>query len=447
MATLEQLTTALRNADAAGDVDAARVLAAEVSKMQSQPVAKGSILPLSRDAGGNVSFDSDAGIVGALKRAFTLPGEVMRGEASPNDTGRVMELATMATPVNPAIRAGDRAIPGISKAIGQKPAVVPTAKELELAGKTDIRAAQDSGLQINPAAVGNFSQQVQQELYQRNIHPQRAPETYKALQQLENAPPGSTFTPAGLQTLRETLQDIAQNFNSLGKDQAAASAAIGKVDGFLQGLDPKSVVAGGAPAQVAAQFERGRGNYAAGMRANEISGELDKATTGLLERAEGRAQAANSGRNTDNTIRSRAASMLEKPKELSGLSAEEIAALEHVRDGGAGRNSLRYVGNLLGGGGGLGQSVTAGIGAAVGGAAGGWPGAAVGAALPAVAGAGAKSFSNHLARKEMKALDEMMRKRSPLFKERVANPETFVISPEKRAALMRLMATGQFSQQ
>jgi hypothetical protein len=288
---------------------------------------------------------------------------------------------------------------------------------------------------------------VQQELYSRNIHPQRAPETYKALQQLENAPPGSTFTPAGLQTLRETLQDIAQNFNSLGKDQAAASAAIAKVDGFLRELDPKSVMAGGtAPAQVAAQFERGRGNYAAGMRANEISGELDRATTGLLERAEGRAQAANSGRNTDNNIRSRAASMLEKPKELSGLSAEEIAALEGVRDGGAGRNTLRHVGNLLGGGGGLGQSFSAAVGAGAGGAMAGIPGAAVGAAVPAVVGAGAKSMANHLARKEMQALDEMMRRRSPLYEERVANPEMQIISPEKRAALLRLLSTSQANQ-
>src|SRR5690606_18899916 len=75
------------------------------------------------------------------------------------------------------------------------------------------------------------------------------------------------------------------------------------------------------------------------------------------ERSEGRASAANSGRNLDNTIRSKVESLLEKPKEVSGFADAELGALERVRDGGKVRNTAREIGNQLGGGGGLGSSM------------------------------------------------------------------------------------------
>jgi hypothetical protein len=40
----------------------------------------GHILPFSRDAEGNVSFDPDAGIVGALKRGTGSPVEAYKGK-------------------------------------------------------------------------------------------------------------------------------------------------------------------------------------------------------------------------------------------------------------------------------------------------------------------------------------------------------------------------------
>jgi len=47
---------------------------------QPVTVASGSVLPISRDSEGNVHFDSDAGLVGVIKRAFTLPHDVMTGQ-------------------------------------------------------------------------------------------------------------------------------------------------------------------------------------------------------------------------------------------------------------------------------------------------------------------------------------------------------------------------------
>ena len=392
------------------------------------------------------------GVASSAKSAATLPGDVMAGTASPNDTGRVMDLATLGTPVNPAVRAGDQLIPGAAKALRAEKPVVPTTQELAKTGGSDISAAKASGLDLDSSALAGYSKELQQGLFDgsmfgKTIHPVDAPATFAKLKEVENAPSGSIVTAANLQSLRESLQATAQNFNpAAAKDQLAASLAIKRLDSLLPNVAEKDVLAG-SPAATQKLFEQGRGNYAAGQRSNDVTGELDRATTGILERSEGRAQAANSGRNLDNTIRSKAESFLEKPKEVSGLNDAEIAAYERVRDGGVGRNLARNIANKLGGGGGIGQTGVAAIGAGIGGTVGGIPGALIGGGLPAAVGSGARSIANALAKRDLAKLDEMIRKRSPLYEERAANPEMSVISPEKRAALARMLLMERMNQQ
>lgn len=389
-------------------------------------------------------------------------------EASEAMAGPGIRAAATLAPVNPAIRAGDKLIPGVTKAIGEKPTQIPTATELAASGGADINAATKSNLAVSPQAVADFSRIVQQKI---GVHPVNAEKTFALLKELEN-PSGNLFTAANLQALRESLGHVAQNFNpNAAKDQLAATRAIKEFDTFLRGLSPKDTVARTASSEgpatrqqliaaalegkreagrVADLFERGRGNYAAGQRANDITGELDRATTGILERAEGRATASHSGRNLDNTLRSKVESVLEKPKELSGLNDAEIAALEHARDGGGVRNTAREIGNRLAGGGGVGSTVLGAGGGALGGAALGSPviGAMVGAAIPTGIGLAARGTANALAKRDLRLVDELMRKRSPIYEERAANPETYVISPEKRAALARaLMMEGSAPQQ
>jgi hypothetical protein len=384
------------------------------------------------------------GIASSVKSAATLPGDVMAGEASPNDTGRVLDMAMMGTPVNPAIRAGDAIVPGVSKSMRAEKAAVPTTEELAKAGGADIQAAKASGLDVAAPSVADYSRKVQQELFDNGgISPIDAPATFAKLKALEDAPPDAIFTAANLQSFRESLQATAQNFNpAAAKDQLAASRAIKGFDQLIPVLDEASVLAG-APAATQKLFERGRGNYAAGQRSNDLTGKLDRATTGIVERSEGRAQAVNSGRNLDNNIRTRVESFLEKPKEVSGFSDAELLALEGVRDGGVGRNAARYVSNLLGGGGGAAQSIFAGTGAGVGMLAGGIPGALMGGAAPAVVGAGAKSIANALAKRSINKADELIRKRSPMYEERLANPNMSVATPEGRAALIRALMAAE----
>lgn len=389
----------------------------------------------------------------AVREALTLPKRMIDAAYSAPPGSReateamiptATEAAMLMSPVNPAIRAGDKIIPGAAKAFQAERPVVPTTKELAEAGGADIKAARGSGLDVTASSVADYSRKVQQELFDGGVHPVDAPGTFTKLKALEDAPPDAIFTASNLQSLRESLQATAQNFNpQAAKDQLAASRAIKAIDQFLPTIAEKDVLAGN-PATTAALSERGRGDYAAAMRSNDLTGTLDRATTGILERSEGRAQAANSGRNLDNTIRSKVEALLEKPKEVSGFSDAEIAALEKVRDGGAGRNTARYIGNLLGGGGGVGQSGMAAIGAGLGGTAGGIPGAVIGGVVPAVVGAGSKAIANALARRDLRGVDELVRTRSPLYEERAANPNMSVSTPEGRAALIRaLMAMDE----
>lgn len=398
------------------------------------------------------------GILGEAKDAALLPGRVMQEAQQPKTSisdsdvsamsvPATMGFATLASPVNPAVRAGDRAIPGVAGAAVEKVKPrVPTTEELAKAGGADINAARNSGLEVAASSVGDWSRKVQQELFDSGVHPTLAGNTHKILKELEDAPPGSFSTAANLQALRENLQSVAQNFNpNAAKDQLAASRAIRQLDEFIPNLNPKDVLAG-TPAATNELLKRGRGNYAAAMRSNDLTGVLDRANTGILERAEVRAQAANSGRNIDNTIRSKVASLLEKPKEVSGFSDPELAALNKVVEGGAGRNTARYIGNLLGGGGGIGQAGIGALGGAGGAAVAGIPGAAVGAIAPAAVGAGSKAIANQLAKRSLNQVDELVRTRSPLYQEALRAADTMPSHLGKKAAIAKMLlmeALGQ----
>jgi hypothetical protein len=439
-----------------------RVMKQYATQAPSKPIYSGSILPISKDAQGNVSFDSNAGLLGMAKRmgqgalsAATLPGDVYSGktqmegpdgQVSPEVIKRAADLAAIASPVNPAVRAGESAIPGISAMRPQSP-VIPTTEQLKAAGASDINAAKQSGLDIAAPAIGDYSRQIQQKLFDSGIHPVDAPNTYAKLKELENAPVDSVTTAANLQSFRESLGNTAQNFNpNAAKDQLAASRAIKQLDQFLPSVAPQDVLAG-TPATTQALFERGRGNYAAAMRSNDLTGVLDRANTGIIDRAENRAQAANSGRNLDNTIRSKIASLLEKPKEVSGFSDEELSALQNVVDGSGPRNTARYIGNLLGGGGGLGQSMIGTLGAGAGAVSGGVPGAILGGVVPAAIGATSKTIANALAKKSINTADELIRQRSPLFQDAAANPSMAALSPARRSAFIRALMLSNQQQQ
>ena len=90
-------------------------------------------------------------------------------------------------------------------------------------------------------------------------------------------------------------------------------------------------------------------------------------------------------------------------------------------------NTVRTVGNLLGGGGGWGQAQMTAIGGGLG-LLGGGGGASVGLGAAAVflAGTGMRSIYNAMTKRQIKRLDAMVRSRSPLYEKMKAEAEKVV---------------------
>lgn len=401
---------------------------------------KGAILPFSRDDQGNVSFDSNAGIVGALKRAFTLPGQVYKGEvdpASPEGLARAAEMAGVVSPVNPAVRAGGNAV-GAAWTRGTRPAnpPAPSRDALYAASDAAYESARNMGVDYSADAVRNMAAGLRQSLERDGILEELAPKAFAVLKKLEQPPEGSVAPLAGLEAARRAFRNAGKDFNN-PTDQLAADRLIRGIDEFVAGDVPGSVVSGPASAARAALGEA-RGNYAAASRSDRLAGVED--------RADLRAAAANSGRNLDNTIRQRIADVLLDPRKVAGFSAEERQALEEVVRGTATRNTLRTVGNLFGGGGGLGAVAAGGLaGTQAGGAYGGLVGALLGVGVPAT-GWTAKSAGNAMTGRSLARVDKMTRKRSPLYDAIRADAPPEVISPEARAALIRVLMQAQQEQ-
>lgn len=391
----------------------------------------GSILPFSVDAEGNKSFDSNAGLLGSLKRSFMLPGDVYAGKVDPmseEGIGRSLEFATTFSGVNPAMRVGDRAIPGADLAMKKGRVAPPTADALKEAASEGYGKVRDAGVDYSSSSVQNLARTAQSELEQDGVLAELAPKSFAILNKLQTAPEGSIAPIAGIEAARRAFGNAAKDFAN-PTEQLAAKRAMERIDQFVMDPDPASVVAGPA-GDAASILKAARGDYAASKRSDSL--------TGVQEAAELRAAAANSGQNTGNAVRSRIASLLLKPKEAAGFSEAEIGQLNKVARGSRTANTTRVIGNLLGGGGGLGAGFTAAAGAGAGAMTGSPAATVAGAALP-LAGAASKQISNILTERALSVADKMTRARSPLY-ERMQNEAPLeVISPEIRAALIKAL--------
>lgn len=375
----------------------------------------GQLLPFSKDAQGNVSFDINAGITGAVKRAVEFPADAMRGKVDPlSDEGiaRAMETATIFSPMSAASRGG---LGGMGAPVKTKPAkpVTPSASELKSTGGFGFDMAREMDVRYAPSAVQNMALKLRSKLHREGFRESNAKAVYDELNALlKPVEKGAFASLDDLHAVRQALNKAARPNadGSNANEVAAAMQAIDAIDGFITKPDPKSVVAGPA-ASAANVWKDAMGNYAAGKRSDKLMG--------LEQRADRRARASNSGLNIDNTIRQRVASLLENPKLSGGFSPEEIRMLETVADGTATRNTMRWFGNLLGGGGGFAAAV---VGGGTGAYYGGLGGLAVGASVPA-AGLMAKLAGNRMTKNALRKTDEAVRQRSPIYQERVANPQ------------------------
>jgi len=385
---------------------------------------KGGMLPFSRDAQGNVSFDPlNAGPIGALKQAFTLPKRVYGGEvkvdpSDPKFIGESLNFAgSFGSPVNPAIRSGDRVIPGVARNAPDPMSVrTPTWQELKAKGGAQLENFAQAPVKYDPAYAPVLAQQIESAMIKEGKFAPENSGIYAALERLRsNAPPlpgdEILWTPAGLHSLRKNM---ASQFGKTTEDQHGVGIAFEHLNNCIAN-PPKGAVLAGPAAEAAKEFQRGLGNYAAGSRAEAL--DAIKRTADL------RAASANSEQNFDNSLRGRITSHILDAKKVKGYTPEEVAMLEAVPVGTVANNLKRGVGNVLGGGGGLGATTTGaaayGLGSLFG----------LGPAASATAGVVAPIVGGLLKRSAGKgtkeALDEAsvtLRQRSPLYQAEARYP-------------------------
>lgn len=417
-----------------------------------KPVWSADVLPYSRDALGKVSLDSNAGIIGAIKRTLTAPGEVWQGKLNPfseEGQSRATETAMGVSPVSVATRAGKGILAGGYTKTEPK---APTTAELKAARDAGYKTVDAMGVDYSASGIKKFADDVASALDEEGFIAELGPKTHALLKRLQNPPADSVASISSLDAFRKQLNRVAGSPDET--EAEAARRVIRKLDEFLETPDPSTLAVrgqagagvslpsvpggGGAPASAAAVraaeeaariLKEARGNAAAGFRSDRL--------TGVEDAAELRAAAANSGRNIGNAVRSRLASLLLSDKDSRGFNPAEIAAIEKVVEGSLAANATRRIGNMLGGGGGIGQSLIAALGAAPGAATGNVTAAMIGAVVPAVIGTGSRRLSNGLTKKQLSAVDESTRMRSPLYESLVAGAPYQYTPAELQAALLR----------
>lgn len=400
---------------------------------------RGAILPLSRDVEGNISF-AVPGLIKGVLDTLNKSGEALRtGDTSPEGVESMIGLGALGTPVSPAAGTGM----AIAKAAGYEvPRAVPptpSGEALRSAGGEGIERATNMGVEYSPEAVVSSMGNLRQELYRKGFREKQAPLAFDIINDLSTPPIAGAGERVGidladLHSARKSLGNAAKDFNN-PTEQAVASIAIEELDRFIAAADPSSVVAG--PAAAAGKlFDESLGNYAAGMRSGKLQG--------LEESATRRAEASNSGRNLDNTIRQRVASLLDQPKNSRGFNEIERERMDQLSRGNFVRNRVRDAGNYLGGGGGLGGVVAGGVGGATVGGIGGAPvlGILAGAGVPAL-GWAFKGAGNRMTKRQLALIDELTRQRSPLYERMLAEaPDAAMPGPTKQAALVRALLSA-----
>jgi hypothetical protein len=230
----------------------------------------------------------------------------------------------------------------------------PLVDDLHGAATAAYDKIRQSGFALKPQHVANIADQIEQDLTRRGWTERNVPETYgviRDLQALKNAPQGATVPADHFDMARQELLQATRNQTNK-REGGAGWTAIGKLDDYLANV-PQSHVANGNAAATSALFDEARSNWAAMKRLEMAQGKVE---LGALN-----AETSHSGMNVDNALRQSVKQLIRPNKfgktlaEQHGFDDNEIGLMNDIARGSATKNTIRYVGNLLGGGGGFGQ--------------------------------------------------------------------------------------------
>jgi hypothetical protein len=362
-------------------------------------VAGGLVMPVSK-------------VVGPIKQAIGTGAVVGAG----NSEGDLVQRASDAATSGAISGALGGVVAGIGRAVGGKaPSSVPSIPELKDEARNLYRSSAIRDFEIAPQSVSNAAAGIRARLDAEGFDEIIGTKAHAILKRLESAPEGSTVTGLNLHSIQKTLGKAAGSMDP--QEKAAASMALREFNDFLENVPAANVVKGSADDFVNTMREA-NGNYSRAMQASNIDNKIIQAET--------RAAASNSGMNVANTVRQRMADVKLNPKQSRGMHPDDVAAAGQIAEGTRAGNIVRKIGNIAGGGGGLGTLAAGAAGVGAAGAYSNDPGSsALGLALPAF-GFAMRGLGNRMTLNQANKLSEAIRARAPLasattkFEEKVA---------------------------
>jgi len=377
---------------------------------------QGGVLPFSKDETGNVTFDSDAGLLGALKKPFVWAHDVRTGKI-PADVNNPEYVGGA---LNAALTFGPGAV---ASRVGRGGIQAPSAEALHDASTAGFNAYRNSGQMYGGDQYRTMLQDAAQSLLRQGFHdvPDSAALQHRIIQQeldrVRNAP---FVTSQDVDALRVQLSGKGLKGPTAAANQALRSDVFGFVEQNLPPNAPESV--------------RGAvGNARQGFHSDAVTGK-DEATSQLnIAKARGPELSAEQQRTNIARLVNKIA---EGKGEGRGFSDTEANILRSANRATPGIDRAQRIGDALspkiGGGGILG-----GLGAAGTAIATGHPtlaaGLAAAAAVPAAAGAAARTYANRGARNIAAEADNAIRLQSPLAQQSLDTlPKNFTANPFAR---------------
>lgn len=358
-----------------------------------------------------------------------LGARLLRMVAAPAIASETAGELTQGTAAEPYARAGAAILGGGLGAGLKSRAALPAlknAEQIEQAATTGYQSANLKNVVFKDDAIDSLQNQMRSATLNSDL----APTTHKIIDTLDSPVAGkANFTWEDVQTARQLLGDEAGRFAD-PVAQGAAVKAKKALDTFLDNLDQSHLQSGDANLAVQT-YRAANANWAAKSALNALSGKEYAADLS--------AAAANSGANYENVLRQRLKTVLLSKSQRAQFSSDEIKAMEDIVKGGVSDNSLRALGNLMGGGGGLGAVVSGGAGALAGLGLGGL-------AIPA-AGAILKGISNRIIGNKVGRLSNTIAARAPANAQIVAKRNAIAAQPNPGLDYRRALLNAALSRQ
>jgi hypothetical protein len=364
-------------------------------------------------AGRAAGYGAEGALEGAAQSAGhtydleSLPGNVGQGAAIGGLGGAVLGPLTPRSSLAP-----------------RSNAAVPTPGELSEATDTlyAIGRSNPGDVYRTAPAVRSATDAIREELGAGGWHSGNAKNTFKSLDMVAKAEREAARTGSEAVFSPGNIESIRQAFNKSTKkpDIAASGVAKRMLDDFTANPTAGQLSSGTVRGAQSADaiFETARGNAGANIRSKILRDAEEDITN--------RTAATHSGLNYENNMRNRVARIL--ASDGRSFPRAEREALTNLARRGDAWDNVRTVGNMLGGGGGIGTWVAPAVLGSAGGAgaayATGDPTSTIlSTVAPIVAGRALRGVSNRSMQRAVGEADDLIRSNSPEFARRQAlNP-------------------------